>query len=176
MAEELLSTVDCDQALGKLLAETLRTEKLTAERDSEIARIQKQYQPRLLKSALTIASLEGEVQAYYEAHRAELEQDGKKSVQLQNGLLGMRAPSHPALEPLNSKWSWAKIETQVRELWQRKFHHPPKPRTLNKVKLKADLTAEQLAECGLKLDTEESFYYELNRLAAPDEVAIDAAA
>jgi hypothetical protein len=99
-----------------------------------------------------------------------------KSIQLANGWLGMRSPSHPALVPLNAKWTWNKITEKVRELWQRKYFNPPRPRTIDKDGLKKALTVEQLAECGLRLDTEETFYLELNRLAISDEVAMKEAA
>ena len=170
------SISDCDQALHRLLVATLRSESLTAERDSEIAEVQKRFAPRLAKSALIAATLGTEIQAFYEANREELEQDGKKSIQLANGWLGMRSPSHPSLEPLNQKWSWEKITAQVREVWKAKYFHKPKPPGIDKVKVKKELTVEQLAECGLKLDDSETFYLELNRLAEADEVAITEAA
>lgn len=72
--------------------------------------------------------------------------------------------------PLNSKWSWEKIEAKIRELWgQTKYFNKPKPPGPDKAKLKKELSEEQLKEAGMKLDDEESFYYELNRLAAADE-------
>jgi hypothetical protein len=167
-AGTLHSIDDCDGALYRLLKATLRTEMLVARRDSEVATIQKQYATQIAKSGIDTASLEAEIEAYYDAHRDELERDGKKSVQLANGTLGMRAPSNPPLVPLNAKWNWEKIEAKLKELWSKKYFHKPKPPGIDKVKAKKDLTEEQLKECGLKLDATEKFYYELNRLAIPD--------
>jgi len=175
--QQTISSVGhCDLALGRLLGATLRLEGETAKRDAEILAIQKRYAPKLQTAGLVIGVLESQIQEFYSRHRAELEVDGKKSIQLKYGLLGMRAPSHPALEPLNQKWTWKEIGAKVKELWKSKYFHKPKPPGLNKNKLKDELTADQLKECGMKLETTESFYIELNRLAAPDEVATAEAA
>ncbi len=163
---------DCDRALSRILQATLRSEALTAERDKKIADIQKEYSPRLAKAALTISTTEAELQTFYTTHRQELETDDKKSVQFEHGVLGMRAPTNPGLVELNSKWTWEKIAAAVKAAWKSKYFHKPKPPGLDKVKLKKELTPEQLRECGMKLDTEERFFYELNRLAAPDEAAV----
>jgi Bacteriophage Mu Gam like protein len=177
MPEPSISSIfDCDQALHRLLVATLRSEKLTADRDSEIAEVQKRYMPRLTRAGEIIAALETDIQAFYEENRADLEQNGMKSVQLANGWLGMRSPSQPALEPLNSRWTWETIGAKVKELWGEKYFHKPKPPALDKVKLKKERTPAQLRECGMKLDDTESFYIELQRLAEPDEVAMKEAA
>ena len=171
------SVGECDAALYKLLAATLRKESLTAKRDSEIAPIQKRYAPRIEKEWTEIATLESEIETFYREHHDELEQDGKKSVQLANGLLGMRSPTNPALVPLHGdpddQKVWTKIAAKVKELWQRKYFHKPKPPALDKVKLKKELDEQQLKECGLKLDDSETFYYELNRLVTPQEPALE---
>jgi len=166
------SRPECDRALSRILQATLRVESQTAARDSEIAAIQSRYAPKLAKDSLTIATLETEIQTYYTAHREELEVEGKKSVQFAHGTLGMRAPSHPSLIPLNAKWTWESITEKVRELWKKKYFAKPKEPGLDKVKIKKELTEEELKQAGMRLDTDERFYYELNRLAAPDEAAI----
>ncbi len=155
--------------MHRLLIATLRHERLVAERDAEIAAVGKQRNPSIEKTAGDMATFEAQIQQYYVANREELEQ-GKKSVQLSNGLIGMRAPSNPGLVPLNDKWTWAKIEAKLRELWKAKYFHKPKPPGPDKVKLKKELDEKQLKECGLKLDTTETFYLELNRLAEADPI------
>jgi hypothetical protein len=166
---EILQT--CDEILRRLLNATLKFEALTAERDKEVADIQRKYATRIAAAMASQCELQHELEAFYGEHRAELEPDGKKSVQLGYGLVGMRAPSSPALVPLNSKWTWESIAERVREVWKKKFFHRPKPPGLDKVKLKKELSADELADCGLKLDTTESFYFELNRLADQSERA-----
>jgi hypothetical protein len=163
-----------DVTMHRLLISTLRHERLVAERDCEVAAVQKQRNPSIEKAAAEIALFESQIQQYYLANRQDLEQ-GKKSIQLSNGLMGMRSPTRPALVPFSDRWTWEKIEAKVRELWKSKYFHKPKPPAVDKEKLKKWLDKDQLKECGLKLDTTETFYLELNRLAMPDE-AIEKAA
>lgn len=178
MAEQVpaLQTLTAvDVTMHRLLVYTLRQERLVAERDAEIAVIQKHRNGAIEKTAADIAQFEFQIEQYYLANRETLEQ-GKKSVQLSNGLMGMRSPTNPGLVPLNDKWTWEKIELKLRELWKAKYFHKPKPPGPDKVKLKKELDEKQLKECGMKLDTTESFYYELNRLAPPDELQAEKAA
>jgi hypothetical protein len=158
-----VDAAQCEASLFRLLKSTLRLESLTAERDRKIAEIENEYAPRLEKETAKIASLEAEIEAFYRANRAELEVDGKKSVQMVHGTLGMRAPSNPALVPLDEKWTWERIARCVKRLYKMRYFHPPKPPALNKVKIKSELSAEELAGAGLRLEGEETFYYELNR-------------
>jgi phage host-nuclease inhibitor protein Gam len=159
----------CERALSTLLQATLRYESLVAQRDTEIAKIQKRYEGRLADNCALIDGLECQIKQFYKDNRAVLETDGRKSVQLASGMIGMRAATNPALVPLNEKWSWKKIEAAVRKLGT-KYFHKPKP-ALNKVKIKAELDAAGLAKCGLKLDDTDTCYIELNRLAERQEMA-----
>jgi len=164
---------ECDRALHRLLMVTLRREKLTADRDSEIAAIQQRFSTPIAETRIKTTVLEQQIQAYYEEHRKELEIEGKKSIQLSAGLLGMRAPTNPGLIPLSEKWTWDKIEAKLKEVWKNKYFHKPKPPDPDKVRIKKELTPEQLRQCGMRLDTDEKFYLELNRLAAADAPALD---
>jgi Bacteriophage Mu Gam like protein len=159
-----------DRRLSRLLKATLIVENAVSQRDLEIAVIQAKYGPSIQKSNLEISSLTAEIEAYYRANREELEPSGEKSLQLAYGLVGMRAPSHPALVPLNAKWDWDRIAGKVKELWGKKYFHKPKPPGIDKNKIKKELEADELAQAGLKLDDEEKFYLELNRLAPADQI------
>jgi len=170
----LYSLLEVDVTMHTLLISTLRHERLVAERDREIAAIHKNRGPSIDKAAIEKAVYESQIETYCRAHPQEME-EGKKSVQLSNGLMGLRT-GPPALEPLNKQWTWEKIEAKLRELWKKKFFHAPKPPGIDKAKLKKGLNKDQLKECGLKLESSESFYLELNRLAAPAPLEYEAAA
>ena len=170
----LESLLAVDVAMHSLLISTLRHERLVAERDREIAAIHKARGPRIDDAQIEIAVLTSQIEAYCREHPESFEEN-KKSVQLSNGLMGLRS-SAPALTPLNVWWTWEKIEAKLRQLWKKKFFHPPKPQGIDKTKLKKGLNAAQLKECGLKLVSSESFYLELNRLAAPAPLEYEAAA
>ncbi|MCL5743771.1 MAG: host-nuclease inhibitor Gam family protein [Acidobacteria bacterium] len=158
------SSQDCGAALARLLTVTLTHEAEITARDQEIEKIEKRYDPKIEKAAAEIGLLEEQIEEYYMAHLEEIEGGGRKSVQYSAGLIGRRLPPSPGLVPLSEKWSWEKIVRRVKRAWKERFFHPPKPATLDKVKLKRELSPEQLSKVGLKLEDTETFYIELNRL------------
>ena len=164
-----------DSVLYRLQRATLKHERLVAERDLEIAPIAKRYAAGIESAAADIALFKSQIEVYCRAH-PECFEPGKKSIQLQHGLVGLRAPSQAALVPLTAKWSWKKIEAKVRKLWKRKYFHKPKPPGIDKVKIKKELDAQALAQCGLKLDDTETFYLELNRLAVAADAPVQESA
>ena len=170
----LESLLAVDVKMHSLLISTLRHERLVAERDREIAAIHKARGPAIDKAAGEKVMLEAQIEVYCRTHPESFE-EGKKSVQLSNGLMGLRT-GPPALEPLNKQWTWEKIEAKLRELWKKKYFHAPKPPGVDKAKVKKGLNKDQLKECGLKLESPENFYFELNRLAAPAPLEYEAAA
>jgi hypothetical protein len=164
---KLSTAADADEALRMLLRSTVTEESILAARDAEIANIQTRYSFDLAETAGEISMAEKALEEYYVEHPPA----GQKSMQFAHGLIGMRAPSNPALVPLDEKWTWKKIEAKLKRLWKTKYFHRPKPPGIDKVKVKRELSAEQLAAAGLKLDATESFYIELNRLATVDKKA-----
>lgn len=148
-----------------LLQVTIDQESAIAARDAEIAIVQKKHQRQIEKNGERIATLNTQIEGFYRLNRAVLELDGKNSVQLACGLVGLRAPTNPALVPLSEKWSWERIEKRLRRLYKARFFHAPKPPGLDKVKIKRELDGDHLAEAGLALSVEENFFIELNRLA-----------
>ena len=103
------------------------------------------------------AALEG----YYYAHVQEIEASGRKSLQLVNGVMGRR-DNPPALKPLNRKWTWAAIKQAVRAGLGLEYLRQPEPE-LDRDKLKT-LGNEKLREFGLKVESDETFYIEPERL------------
>src|SRR5579872_3849475 len=156
--EALENLTGVNLAMRKLLLATLKHEKLIAVRDREIAAIQTHHGPAIDKAWSDIALYEAQIETYCREHPESFE-PGQKSVQLSNGLMGLRS-SPASLVPLNDKWDWAKIEAKFREFWKSRYFHKPKPPGLDKVKIKKSLDESQLKECGLKLEVTESFYLE----------------
>jgi len=162
------------KALQDLLEFTVAAENAIAARDAEVVAVQQKHNPAIGENQEKIAALTEEIEQFYRRNRKNLETDGKKSVQLSCGLVGLREPTNPALQPLNPKYSWTRIERAVRRLYRERFFHKAKAPTLDKAKLKSELTADQLAAVGLTLAAAENFFIELNRLApadAPRQVA-----
>lgn len=157
-----------DDALHRLLKATLQKEHLVAIRDAEILAIQRKHAPALEKEEKVIGTITPEIEAFCVANRAKLELDGSKCVQLGSGLVGFRAPANPALVPLDKRWTWEKIARSLKCRYKLRFFHAPKLPTIDKVKIKRELTLEELAKSGMALDTAENFFLELNRLDQAD--------
>lgn len=154
-----------DRALQKLLKDTVNLEEQQASRDLDIAAVQEKYGRKIGDLEASVARLTAEIEGYYREHRSELEPADKRSLQLQFGLVGMRAPSNPALVLLSKKWTWPKAAAKLKRAFKQRFFHKPKPPGLDKEKVKSELEKEQLAKYGLKLDEEDRFYIQLNRVA-----------
>lgn len=162
-----------DDALRRLLDATLSYEKTVATRDTEIAVILKRHAKEIDGAAADIATLNTQIEQFYARWRerllgikvrTETEERELKELKLRYGTLGINIATTPALVPLNAKWTWDKIGAKLRRVFKARFFHTPKPPGIDKVKVKAELSAEQLAQCGMKLEYSESFYIELNRL------------
>jgi phage host-nuclease inhibitor protein Gam len=141
----------------------LEMESTVTARDAEVSAILVRYGAVLPAIAGRMVALEENLEKYYTANRVLIEQDGKKSVQLGNGLIGMRAPANAALVPM-AGWTWERVTKKLKSLFKARFFHKPKPPAPDKVKIKRELTVAEMAKCGITLDTTESFYVELNRL------------
>jgi phage host-nuclease inhibitor protein Gam len=159
----LESLGECSRAMRQLLLATLDAEKKTADRDRAVAAILKDYEGSLTTLAAKRDDLELQLRNYYMAHLDEVEKDGRRSVQLTNGIMGRRT-SPSALKLLNKSWTWAAVREAIRAKWGTAFlrFEDPEP---DKDKIKAEILEEQLGECGLKLHQDENFYVELERPA-----------
>ncbi len=166
---ELTSLPDVEKAMQRLLTCTLRHERLTAERDQEIARICAHRNPAIATALAARIDLEWQIEKFTRNH-PEAMSPGLRSVQLAGGVIGTRVGAG-ALALLDDTWSWEKAVAKAKELWNWRYFHPAKPREINKAALKK-LTGEQLAEAGLRIDREPVFFYELDRPAATDQAAM----
>jgi phage host-nuclease inhibitor protein Gam len=161
------SVEECTRAMRELLLATVDAETLTAERDRAATAILKNYEKQLAGLAEKRDDLELQLRTYYMAHLAELEKDGRRSVQLTYGLMGRRK-SPAALRLLNKAWTWAAVREAIRARWGAGFLTAPEPE-VNKDKVKTEIPEDQLGDCGLKLQQDETFYIELER--PPEEGA-----
>ncbi len=158
------SARNADEALRRLQQAILQHDSQLTVRNAEIAAIQVRFASDLADAERRIDRLKLDLEQYYTSHQAEIEAGGKKSLQLGYGLIGMRSAANPALVPLDEKWTWEKIGKKLKRLFKLRYFHAPKPPSIDKVKVKKELKADELAKCGLKLDDSESFYIELNQL------------
>jgi hypothetical protein len=158
----LESIEECGRAMRELYLATVDAEVLTGERDRAVGVLLKGYEPRLTRLTDKCADLELQLRTYYMGHLTEVEVDGRKSLQLTHGLMGRRT-SPAALKLLNKSWTWAAVLLGIRAKWPTCVRYPEPE--VDKEKAKDEIPEEQLADCGLKLHQDETFYVELARPA-----------
>jgi hypothetical protein len=131
---------------------------------------QKMTAPLLATKAVYV----GELEAFYKTQKKKVEADGKRSVELAFGRLGMRK-GNPTLALLKG-WKWDKVLAEIKVLFARKADTLKAlvntKESCNKDGIKAQLDADALAKIGLKLTQDDEFYYE----TFPEKVNTTAAA
>ncbi len=165
LARELLTLEDANGAMREMLQAQVELEKLQGALDLARAEATARFEDRMDQQKSAILEIEGQLQTWY-LTRAE-KAPGKKSVQLAYGVIGERL-GHPALKPMNRKWTWAAIEVLLRSKFDAKYFHQPAAPGPDKEKIRAELSEDQLKECGLKIDQPEKFYIELDRSTLGD--------
>ena len=162
MKGELADLAACNDAMHELLMYTVQQEAITADRDLAVGKVQAQYEPALDKCRGLIADIRVQLQAYYMGHLAECEADGKRRVQLGYGVMGRRlCPESVRLA--TKSWTWGAVLDAVREAFGRKFIRQRDPE-IDKDEIKASFPRERLREFGLKIEQDETFYAEPERL------------
>lgn len=162
------TVLQADAALCRLIDATIDKESALLKRDMQVASVEKRHAGAIARACAEVAALEGELEQFYTAQRAQLCPPGRKSAQLAHGTLGTRTAGQAALAPLNERWTWDKIGAALRSTYDARFFQNPKPPAIDKAKLKNELSAIELRKCGMTLERGETFYIELNRL---DEAA-----
>lgn len=164
----LNSIDDCTKSMGDLLKATLELEKLTAERDMRIAEASSTSEKDIDMWRQYAAEQSDALQHYYLTHIAEMEKDGKRSYQLPNGIIGRRL-SPEKLTTLSKSWTWKAALSALQARFPGKYVRTPEVE-IDKDLIKAELDAENLKRCGMRLTQDDKFFAEPIRLPAPSEV------
>ena len=160
-----------EAAMHRYIQAQIRLEAKIAQRDGLITPIQARFAPAISKAEADIAVYSVQIEQYCRTH-PEVFPEGKKSINLHWGTMGLRDSPAPPLVPISDKWTAERIRAKIIELWgKRKFFHDPKPPSLDLAKLKK-LPDDELKQVGLQRDLTPAFVLELNRTAAADEVAV----
>lgn len=108
------------------------------------------------------AAAEAELEAFYKANRKKVEAEGKRSVELNFGRLGMRK-GNPTLK-LAKGWKWERVLAAIKERWARNTDMLASlvntKETVNKDGCKSRLDEEKLALIGLRIGQDDEFFYE----------------
>lgn len=153
----LANLADCRDAMHRLLTATIKREELEGARDLAAASIVKGCEKAIAAEAATEKDLAEQLRQYLLVHPPE----GKKSIDLHYGVMGTRT-SPAALKPLNKAWKWGTILVALREKFGVRFLHTPEA-TVDKETVKKEIPEGELRQYGLKLESEEEFYIDLNR-------------
>jgi phage host-nuclease inhibitor protein Gam len=136
---------------------------MESEMDKEILRIKEKYDNACKDERLEINLLENDIELFAIENKDEFEK--VRSKELNFGTVGFRF-SPPKVSLLNRKYNWKTVNELAKKICGKKYIRE-KPE-LNKEQILTDstgkkksLTDEQLASIGLKIDSNDNFYYEL---------------
>jgi phage host-nuclease inhibitor protein Gam len=155
---ELRSLDECNEALRELLLATTNLESLQASRDTKVAEVTASYEGPINWAIGRRDDLTTALQHYYMTHLADIERDGRKSLQLANGVIGRRL-SPPALKLRNKSWTWRVVLVKLQAKFGTKYLRKRDPE-VDKDAVKAEMSAEDLESCGLKVEQDETFFAE----------------
>lgn len=164
---ELNSLDDANRAMRELLEQQIELEKQQGSLDYERAAVTAKYERPIDHLKGRINDLTIQLQTWYMANVKELEKGGKKSMQLNYGMLGRRL-GQPTLKPLNRAWTWTAIAVKLRTVFGQEYFHEPVELKIDKDRAKSKLSGAELRDCGLKIAQEETFYAEPDRAKLGD--------
>lgn len=154
----LRTRAEFDQALDEIaeLQVALRTHE--AKRDKGLQAVRDEHAPKIdeLKERLSAKFLLAE--KYAEQHRAEIFPTAKKSGDTGLSLFGFRL-GNPTLKTLNKRWTWDSVLAAVKSAFGGKRFVRVKEE-LDKDALKSELSDEQLATVGCRVEQAEEFFVE----------------
>jgi hypothetical protein len=156
---EVTSIEQANSVLFELLKEEIELGKQVGAMSMARAESSARFELPIERAKLKIGDLTDQLQIWYMANAAELEVDGRRSVQLHYGVVGRRK-GNPTLKPLNKAWTWAAIAVKLRSLYLgRYFQAAPEP-AIDREKVRTELTGDELKNAGLKVEQEVRFYVE----------------
>ena len=163
---ELLTREAAEEALRDMLTAQVELEKLQGDVDLKVARAHAGAEPAINAHRSRIADLEAQLQTWFMTRAAR--EPGSKSIRLAHGVVGERT-GQPTLKPLNAKWSWKAIGAKLAGEYGGRFFHAAAAPMPDKDKIRAEMTPDQLRECGMRVFQDERFYVELDRTSLGDK-------
>lgn len=165
-----LETLDAvTTALAAMRTERIHQQSLTAELNAELAKAKNRHEPEIQKHATKEKELAEAVQAYFDAHRAELLPGKLKSTKLEGHVIGFRANGGAISFTKKSGGAKKVLEAlkaaggKVAKLFIRTTE------AVDKAAMKDEWESygEELAAFGVRLTEEELFFIELDMEGNP---------
>ena len=161
-----------DHQVAEIVRLKIKHTQRTAEKDAEVAAIEKRHTAGLSVLQEKIAAHEEEVRAYCTAHRAELFPE-KKSRETSLAVFGFEL-TPPRVELASRKIKWADVVARLLRLaWGRAYLNQPEPKP-DKNALLADrekLAPEQLVAAGIQFCQDEQFFIRPKPETAEETIA-----
>jgi phage host-nuclease inhibitor protein Gam len=157
---ELTTRADVEETLQNVAHLTLLRDDQEVAMNEQLHCIRKLYEPKITNADQEIDRLSASLKTWAENNVDEFGK--RKSIEMFFGAIGFRTGT-PKLKTL-SKWTWEKVKAA---LINHKMGHYTRTKTdVDKEKLLADrktLGKEKLAEFGMKVHQDESFFVEVKR-------------
>jgi phage host-nuclease inhibitor protein Gam len=161
--EKIETRERAEAVVGEIAAKVIERDAVTAELESDIQDVRSRYEARLLECSLVIEQKMPAVEAWAEEHPELFE--AKKSLQMVHGLIGFRT-GNPKCSPLRG-WTWEKVKAH---LVNKNLGYTRTVVEVDRegfIRDRDTLKAAGLAERGVEVYQEDSFYLEPKREEKP---------
>lgn len=165
ITKQIQTVEEANAAMKALILAEVELEKVRGSMDLARAGATAQFEDQMDAAKSRYSDLFEALQGWYMANHKALEMPGRRSVDMLYGVLGRRK-GNPTLKVLNRSWTWGAVAICLRDKFGAAFFHEPKPPEIDRERVRQELNEEQLKAVGLKVDQEERFYAELDRLKA----------
>lgn len=167
-----LETLDqVTAALAAMRTERIHQQSLTAELNAELAKIKNRFEPQIQKHKDAELAHAEAVQAYFDAHRAELLKGKAKSLTIEGHKIGLRSSGSKITFTKKSGGADKVVEAlrlaggKLAELFVRTKHELDKPAL--KKKDNREAYEAELEAFGIRYAGEELFFIELDMEGSP---------
>ncbi|GMU21171.1 MAG: host-nuclease inhibitor Gam family protein [Bryobacteraceae bacterium] len=153
---------DADETLREIAVIDVVLGEASGRRQESLLVVEEAYKRETAHLVAKKGELVTELEAFYKANRKKVEADGRRSIDLFFGRLGMRK-GKPTLA-LAKGWKWERVLYAIKERWSKNKDLLESlvttKESVNKEGCKSRLDEEKLALVGLKVKQEDEFYYE----------------
>ena len=156
-ASSFSTIAEFTDAVDRIAELQVKLRSAEARRDAEIQTVRDRHEPSVEKIGGELQSLLVLAEKFAETRRAELFPTVKKSADTALACFGFRI-GNPTLKLLNRKWSWESVLEAVKRSFPGQFVRLSE--AVDKDALKVQLTDEQRAEVGCRIDQVETFFVE----------------
>lgn len=152
-----------DAAVDQIATLQVKLRILEAKRDKDIQRARDAHGAAIDEVATQLKATLSLAERYAVDHRDEIVPPGRKSSESALAVFGFRL-GNPTLKTLNKRWTWDGVLEAVRSRFNGRFIRTSE--AVDKDALKAQLSDEQLAGVGCRIEQREDFFVEAKEQAS----------